>query len=49
MSIRKSGISVIYLKMGFKPYLSDADPPDSPDWISNTEPEMKGSNYGFTE
>ena len=29
-SMRKAGISVIYLKMGFKPDLSDLGPPDSP-------------------
>lgn len=27
---RKAGIKVVYLKMGFKPDLSDAGPPDSP-------------------
>ena len=29
-SMRKAGIGVIYLKMGFKPDLSDLGPPDSP-------------------
>ena len=27
---RKAGMKVIYLKMGFRPDLSDAGPPDSP-------------------
>ncbi len=34
-SIRKAGISVIYLKMGFKPVLSDLGPPDSPNRIKH--------------
>src|SRR2546427_3345837 len=32
---RKVGMKVIYLKMGFRPYLSDAGPPDSPNWIKH--------------
>jgi ureidoacrylate peracid hydrolase len=35
VSIRKAGISVIYLKMGFKPDLSDLGPPDSPNRIKH--------------
>lgn len=34
-SMRKAGISVIYLKMGFKPDLSDLGPPDSPNRIKH--------------
>jgi ureidoacrylate peracid hydrolase len=33
---RKAGTKVIYLKMGFRPDLSDAGPPDSPNWIKHT-------------
>lgn len=33
---RKAGIKVIYLKMGFRPDLSDAGPPDSANWIKHT-------------
>jgi ureidoacrylate peracid hydrolase len=32
---RKAGIQVIYLKMGFRPDLSDAGPRDSPTWIKH--------------
>jgi len=32
---RKVGMKVIYLKMGFRPDLSDAGPPDSPNWIKH--------------
>lgn len=32
---RKAGIKVIYLKMGFRPDLSDAGPPDSANWIKH--------------
>src|SRR5713226_80737 len=32
---RKAGMKVIYLKMGFRPDLSDAGPPDSPTWIKH--------------
>jgi len=32
---RKAGMRVIYLKMGFRPDLSDAGPPDSPTWIKH--------------
>src|SRR5712692_10905409 len=34
---RKAGMRVIYLKMGFRPDLSDAGPPDSPNWIKHAE------------
>lgn len=34
-SARKAGIKVIYLKMGFRSDLSDAGPPDSPNWIKH--------------
>jgi ureidoacrylate peracid hydrolase len=34
-SMRKAGIGVIYLKMGFKPDLSDLGPPDSPNRIKH--------------
>ena len=32
---RKEAMKVIYLKMGFRPDLSDAGPPDSPNWIKH--------------
>jgi ureidoacrylate peracid hydrolase len=32
---RKAGMKVIYLKMGFRPDLSDAGPRDSPTWIKH--------------
>ena len=34
-SMRKAGISVFYLKMGFRPDLSDLGPPDSPNRIKH--------------
>jgi ureidoacrylate peracid hydrolase len=36
-SARKAGIKVIYLKMAFRPDLSDAGPHDSPAWINHLE------------
>jgi ureidoacrylate peracid hydrolase len=30
---RQAGIPVVYLKMGFQPDLSDAGPPDAPNWL----------------
>src|SRR5713226_5864896 len=32
---RKAGIKVIYIKMGFRPDLSDAGLPDSPNWVKH--------------
>jgi ureidoacrylate peracid hydrolase len=32
---RRTGIPVIYIKMGFRPNLSDAGAPDSPNWIKH--------------
>jgi ureidoacrylate peracid hydrolase len=32
---RRAGISVVYLKMGFQPDLSDAGLPDTPNWIKH--------------
>jgi ureidoacrylate peracid hydrolase len=32
---RRAGISVVYLKMGFRPDLSDAGCPDAPSWIKH--------------
>jgi ureidoacrylate peracid hydrolase len=32
---RKAGISIVYIKMGFRADLSDAGPPDSPNWIKH--------------
>jgi len=32
---RKAGLKVVYLKMEFRPDLSDAGPPDSPNWIKH--------------
>jgi len=32
---RRAGISVVYLKMGFRPDLSDAGAPDVPNWIKH--------------
>jgi len=34
---RRSGIGVIYLKMGFQPDLSDAGPPDSPNYLRHDQ------------
>jgi ureidoacrylate peracid hydrolase len=36
-SARQSGIPVIYLKMGFRPDLSDAGPPDAPNRIKHRQ------------
>lgn len=30
---RKAGVKIVYLKMGFRPDLSDAGPSDSPNWM----------------
>ncbi len=32
---RQAGIRVVYLKMAFRPDLSDAGPPDSPNWLKH--------------
>ena len=32
---RRAGITVVYLKMGFRPDLSDAGRPDAPNWIKH--------------
>jgi ureidoacrylate peracid hydrolase len=32
---RRAGMTVVYLKMGFKPDLSDAGAPDSPTWLKH--------------
>ena len=32
---RDAGIKIIYLKMGYRPDLSDAGPPDSPNWLKH--------------
>jgi ureidoacrylate peracid hydrolase len=32
---RRGGIKVVYLKMAFRPDLSDAGPPDTPTWIKH--------------
>jgi ureidoacrylate peracid hydrolase len=32
---RRSGIKVVYLKMAFRPDLSDAGPPDAPTWLKH--------------
>src|SRR5260370_29830188 len=34
-AVREAGIKVIYLKMGLRPDLSDAGPPDSPNWFQH--------------
>jgi ureidoacrylate peracid hydrolase len=34
-SARRSGIRVVYLKMGFQPDLSDAGPPNAPNWLKH--------------
>ena len=36
-SARQSGIPVVYLKMGFRPDLSDAGPPDAPNRIKHRQ------------
>jgi ureidoacrylate peracid hydrolase len=30
---RKMGVTIVYLKMGFRPDLSDVGPADSPNWV----------------
>src|SRR5437879_1796651 len=35
-SARRAGIKIVYLKMGFRPDLSDAGPPDSPNRIKHS-------------
>ena len=37
---RRAGISVVYLKMGFRPDLSDAGPPSAPNWIKHRRLRM---------
>jgi len=32
---RRAGITIVYLKMGFRPDLSDAGAPDAPNWIKH--------------
>jgi ureidoacrylate peracid hydrolase len=32
---RRAGITIVYLKMGFRPDLSDAGGPDTPNWIKH--------------
>jgi ureidoacrylate peracid hydrolase len=32
---RQTGIPVVYLKMAFQPDLSDAGPPDAPNWLKH--------------
>src|ERR1041384_699944 len=39
-SARRAGMKIIYLKMGFRPDLSDAGPPDSPN-------RLKPSRLGY--
>jgi ureidoacrylate peracid hydrolase len=34
-SARRAGITIVYLKMGFQPDLSDAGYPDAPNWIKH--------------
>jgi ureidoacrylate peracid hydrolase len=34
-SARQARMNIIYLKMGFRPDLSDAGPPDSPNWLKH--------------
>jgi ureidoacrylate peracid hydrolase len=37
---RRSGIKVVYLKMAFRPDLSDAGVPDSPNWLKHLPMEV---------
>jgi len=39
---RRAGMKVIYLKMGFRPDLSDAGPKDSPNWIKTPSHAPRG-------
>jgi ureidoacrylate peracid hydrolase len=32
---RQVGLKIVYLKMGFRPDLSDVGPPDSPNWVQH--------------
>lgn len=34
---RRAGVPVVYLKMGFRPDLSDAGPSDSPNWLKHAQ------------
>src|SRR5215469_1874351 len=34
-AVRRAGITIVYLKMGFRPDLSDAGGPDTPNWIKH--------------
>lgn len=39
---RRAGITVVYLKMGFRPDLSDAGGPDSPIWLKHQQLRCPG-------
>src|ERR1700736_778193 len=32
---RRAGVTIVYLKMGFRPDLSDAGGPDAPNWLKH--------------
>src|SRR5436190_22857662 len=39
---RRTGITVVYLKMGFRPDLSDAGGPDAPNWLKHQQLRCPG-------
>ena len=39
---RRAGITVVYLKMGFRPDLSDAGGPDAPNWLKHQQLRRPG-------
>jgi len=39
---RRAGITVVYLKMGFRPDLSDAGGPDAPNWLKHQQLRCPG-------
>jgi ureidoacrylate peracid hydrolase len=39
---RRAGITVVYLKMGFRPDLSDAGGPDAPNWLKHQQLRSPG-------
>lgn len=37
LAARQAGMKIVYLKMGFRPDLSDAGAPDSPNWLKHAQ------------
>jgi ureidoacrylate peracid hydrolase len=44
---RQAEIPVVYLKMGFQPDLSDAGPPDAPNWLRHPPDWDAGPGTGW--